>query len=180
MEKSEVLKKWLFLEKCSACSFFVLQGGQILISEDQLECIAELEKSWLQTEGNYNLNGRLVFNIASERDGNRNYILVIPQQEAMLRLRELRIYIWILIFAVAVAGTTIAMHDGGEGQVLFEFGVEGVHWEQDGDNVKMLPSLSDLSVTLNKCYTLPSSRITQLNFSDKNKYDCRNETRHKR
>lgn len=60
------------------------------------------------------------------------------------------------------------MHDGGEGQVLFEYGVEGVHWEQDGDNVKMLPSLSDSSVTLNKCYTLPSSRITPLNFTDKN------------
>lgn len=59
------------------------------------------------------------------------------------------------------------MHDGGEGQVLFEFGVEGVHWEQDGKNVKWLPSLSDESVTLNKCYVLPSSRLTALEMDDK-------------
>ena len=59
------------------------------------------------------------------------------------------------------------MHDGGEGQVLFEFGVEGVHWEQDGDHVKMLPSLSDPTVTLNKAYVLPSSRITELQVEDK-------------
>ncbi len=59
------------------------------------------------------------------------------------------------------------MHDGGEGQVLFEFGVEGVHWEQDGDHVKMLPSLSDPTVTLNKAYILPSSRITELKEDDK-------------
>lgn len=60
------------------------------------------------------------------------------------------------------------MHDSGEGQVLFEFGVEGVHWEQDGTNVKMLPSLSNPDVTLNKCYILPSSRVTPLDLDDKN------------
>ena len=60
------------------------------------------------------------------------------------------------------------MHDGGEGQVLFEFGVEGVHWEQDGNNVKMLPSLSDPTTSLNKCYVLPSSRLTPLDVDDKN------------
>ena len=59
------------------------------------------------------------------------------------------------------------MHDGGEGQVLFEFGVEGVHWTQDDDHVKMLPSLSDPNVTLNKAYILPSSRITDLTLNDK-------------
>lgn len=59
-------------------------------------------------------------------------------------------------------------HDGGEGQVLFEFGVEGVHWEQDGDNVKMLPSLSDPNTILNKAYILPSSRLTPLNEDNKN------------
>ncbi len=59
------------------------------------------------------------------------------------------------------------MHDGGEGQVLFEFGVEGVHWEQDGDHVSMLPSMSDPNVKLNKAYILPSSRVTELKEDDK-------------
>ena len=60
------------------------------------------------------------------------------------------------------------MHDGGEGQILFEYGVEGVHWEQNGENVKMLPSLSDPAVTLNKAYLLPSSRLTPLGDNNKN------------
>lgn len=59
------------------------------------------------------------------------------------------------------------MHDGGEGQVLFEYGVEGVHWEQDGDHVKMLPSLSNPNTTLAKAYILPSSRLTPLDVNDK-------------
>ena len=32
------------------------------------------------------------------------------------------------------------MHDGGEGQQLFEDGVEGIHWKQDGDHVSLLPN----------------------------------------
>lgn len=32
------------------------------------------------------------------------------------------------------------MHDGGEGQQLFEDGVEGIHYKQDGDHVSLLPN----------------------------------------
>ena len=60
------------------------------------------------------------------------------------------------------------LHDGSQGQVLFEIGVEGLHWEQDGKNVKMLPSLSDPEVVLNKTYILPTSRVTPLDLDDKN------------
>ena len=34
------------------------------------------------------------------------------------------------------------MHDGGEGQVLFQSGVEGVHWQQSGNNIDPLPTIS--------------------------------------
>lgn len=54
------------------------------------------------------------------------------------------------------------MHDGGEGQRLFEFGVEGVHWQQAGDHIQMLPQLSNPSQRLAKAYVLSSSRITPL------------------
>lgn len=54
------------------------------------------------------------------------------------------------------------MHDGGEGQRLFESGVEGVHWEQEGDHIQMLPQMSIPSQLLSKAYILPSSRITPL------------------
>ena len=48
------------------------------------------------------------------------------------------------------------MHDGGEGQVLFQSGVEGVHWEQDGNNIKPLPTIS------------PWLAITPMTAADKN------------
>lgn len=54
------------------------------------------------------------------------------------------------------------MHDGGEGQRLFESGVEGVHWEQAGDHIQMLPQISNPSQLLSKAYIVPSSRITPL------------------
>lgn len=57
------------------------------------------------------------------------------------------------------------MHDGGEGQTLFEFGVEGLHWQKSNDHVEMIfdsaSSSSPISV-LNKAYILPSSRLTPL------------------
>lgn len=54
------------------------------------------------------------------------------------------------------------MHDGGEGQRLFEFGVEGIHWKEESGHIQMLPSLSDPNQTLNKAYILPSASITPL------------------
>lgn len=57
------------------------------------------------------------------------------------------------------------MHDGGEGQRLFEFGVEGVHWQQEGQHIRMLPQLSNPSQRITKAYVLPSSRITPLRYT---------------
>ncbi len=59
------------------------------------------------------------------------------------------------------------MNDGAEGQVLFSFGVEGVHWEQDGEYVKMLPSLSNPEQNLVKAWRDPSLNIVE--FEDPNK-----------
>lgn len=44
------------------------------------------------------------------------------------------------------------MNDGDEGQVLFSCGVEGVHWQQETDSIKMLPSLSNQEQTLTKAW----------------------------
>ncbi len=60
------------------------------------------------------------------------------------------------------------MHDGGEGQVLFQSGVEGVHWEQDGDNVKPLPNLADPSAVTTSVWITPWLAITPLEVTDKN------------
>lgn len=60
------------------------------------------------------------------------------------------------------------MHDGGEGQVLFQSGVEGVHWEQDGNNVKPLPNLADPSAVTTSVWITPWLSITPLEVTDKN------------
>lgn len=54
------------------------------------------------------------------------------------------------------------MHDGGEGQRLFNYGVERLHWKSDHDKIIMLPSLSDPTNANNKAYILPSASITPL------------------
>ena len=59
------------------------------------------------------------------------------------------------------------MHDGGEGQVLFQSGVEGVHWEQDGDTVKPLPNLADPSAVTTSVWITPWLAISPLEVTDK-------------
>ena len=59
------------------------------------------------------------------------------------------------------------MHDGGQGQVLFESGVEGLHWEQDGDNLKQLPKISKADEVMEKSFISPFYRVTPLIYDNK-------------
>ena len=58
-------------------------------------------------------------------------------------------------------------HDGGEGQVLFQSGVEGLHWEQQGDKLVPLPSLLNEAEPLNKVWITPWMSVTELELTDK-------------
>lgn len=60
------------------------------------------------------------------------------------------------------------MHDGGEGQVLFQSGVEGIHWEQQGDNLVQLPTLSNPDEIFSKAWITPWMTISPLSVTDKN------------
>ena len=60
------------------------------------------------------------------------------------------------------------MHDGGEGQALFENGVEGIHSKQDGDHVTMLPNPENPNELLQKSFYAPYSAITPMKDSTKN------------
>lgn len=51
------------------------------------------------------------------------------------------------------------MNDGDEGTVLFASGVEGVHWQQESDSIKMLPSLSNPEQTLVKAWRGADAQI---------------------
>lgn len=59
------------------------------------------------------------------------------------------------------------MHDGNEGQVLFESGVEGLHWKQDGDHLIQLPTLSNPDEVLQKAWITPWLAISPLEVTDK-------------
>ncbi len=54
------------------------------------------------------------------------------------------------------------MHDGGEGQILFQSGVEGVHWEQDGEYIQPLPNLSDETALTTSVWITPWLAISPL------------------
>lgn len=60
------------------------------------------------------------------------------------------------------------IHDGGEGQVLFHNGVEGVHWEQDGNIAKPLPNLADPNSVTVSTWATPWLSITPFEVTDKN------------
>ncbi|OOM78788.1 putative sugar-binding periplasmic protein precursor [Clostridium puniceum] len=60
------------------------------------------------------------------------------------------------------------MHDGGEGQILFQNGVEGVHWKQDGDYITMLENPENPKEPLQKAFYAPYSAITPMKDSTKN------------
>ena len=59
------------------------------------------------------------------------------------------------------------MHDGGEGQVLFESGVEGLHWKQEGDQLIQLPKMSKADEVSEKAFISPFYRVTPLATDDK-------------
>ncbi len=59
-------------------------------------------------------------------------------------------------------------HDGGEGQVLFQSGVENLHWKQEGNNLVPLPSLSKPEEPLKKAWITPWMCISPLEVTDKN------------
>lgn len=66
------------------------------------------------------------------------------------------------------------MHDGGEGQILFESGVENLHWKQEGDKLIQLPKMSKPEEVCEKAFISPFYRVTPLATNDKNiDYDPR-------
>jgi putative aldouronate transport system substrate-binding protein len=60
------------------------------------------------------------------------------------------------------------MHDGGEGQTLFQNGAEGVHWKQDGDHITMLENPENPKEVLQKAFYAPYAAITPMKDKTKN------------
>jgi putative aldouronate transport system substrate-binding protein len=69
------------------------------------------------------------------------------------------------------------MHDGGEGQQLFEDGVEGIHYKQDGDHVSLLPNPENAKELLPNVMMPAYCHLAPLKDSTKSiKYDDRVNT----
>ena len=58
-------------------------------------------------------------------------------------------------------------NDGAAGQVLFQNGVEGVHWQQVGDHLDPLPQISNPNSVQLKAFVDPVFCIAPLTVSDK-------------
>lgn len=107
--RETILEQMSLLEKYSSCSFFVMQEDGMLISEDGLECSAQLPEECLQKPGTYRLDDKLILNVETDRGDERNYVLVIPQQEALVRLETLRAVMWVIVLAAMIFGVVMAI-----------------------------------------------------------------------
>lgn len=65
------------------------------------------------------------------------------------------------------------MHDGGEGELLFSRGAEGVHYKVTNGKYEMLPSLTDPKTLFDTCFFDPLLTISQ--FKDPIALDSRAE-----
>lgn len=59
------------------------------------------------------------------------------------------------------------MNDGGEGQVLFQSGVEDLHWKQEGNKLIPLPTLDNPDEVIQKVWSAPYLSIRPLKVTDK-------------
>ncbi len=58
-------------------------------------------------------------------------------------------------------------NDGGEGQVLFQSGVENLHWKQDGNNLVPLPTIPNPKEVQLKAFVDPALSVTPLKVTNK-------------
>ena len=58
-------------------------------------------------------------------------------------------------------------NDGGEGQVLFQSGVQDLHWKQEGDHLVPLPTIPNPKEVQLKAFVDPALSVTPLKVTDK-------------
>lgn len=60
------------------------------------------------------------------------------------------------------------MHDGGEGSILFQHGVENLHWEQQGDQIVHLPKMSKPDEIMEKAFITPALTLSPITAENSN------------
>ena len=106
IDEQQILEQMDFLERYSGYSLFVHQGEKCLVMHDGLACEEQIRQN--RTEG-LQMDGKIQLSVTSEQSEKLTYTVVIPEQEAMVRLSQLRTFIWTLLAIAAVAGTGISL-----------------------------------------------------------------------
>ena len=91
-----LLQHLSFLDRYSAYSLFLYENGRLLFKTDELECAGRIPADWIAEPGTYDMAGNLAFSLAAS-GGERTYLLVLPQQEALVRLGTLRTAIFLIL-----------------------------------------------------------------------------------
>lgn len=89
-------EKMPFLSEYSAYTLLVYEDGQQIFACDGLQCAEELAERWQAQPESMVLDGRLALQISTGNTA-RDYLLVLPQKEAMLGLQQLSTTIFVLL-----------------------------------------------------------------------------------
>lgn len=108
VDMKELLNRMGFLEKYSGYSLFLHQNGTELFARDAFGYRESLDQRWITRPSVYNLDEKIVISMASEMGPDCVYTLVLPRQEALIRLQRLQTHIWLLLLLAAAAGTAFA------------------------------------------------------------------------
>lgn len=60
------------------------------------------------------------------------------------------------------------MHDGAEGSILFQHGVENLHWKQEGDQIVHLPKMSKPDEIMEKAFMTPALTLSPITAENTN------------
>lgn len=100
----------------SYCLAIYNSEGDLIFKEDQMAGQAQLPERWDHRHGVWQDGSNLVLSVSGVSDIGLHYILVLPEQQAMQRLSELRTRTLLMIFLCGVLGIAVsvyaALHNG--------------------------------------------------------------------
>jgi len=98
-----------FLSNYPEYSLIIQYNGEILYIHDDLNVSSDADKSWFEQGGAWISGNRLIMNAEGDPNIGLDYLLVLPEQEAMHELVHLQIVISILLFGAVLFGTVISI-----------------------------------------------------------------------
>ncbi len=105
-----ILMKCLrFLNKYPQYSLIIQYNGETLYIHDDLSAAYDMDTSWFEQGGTWINSNRLIMSAKGDLNIGLNYLLMLPEQEAMRELVRLRIVIIALLFGAVLFGTVMSI-----------------------------------------------------------------------